>query len=73
MTFSDLIKEKGYTAATLAEVVGCDKNTIRRYESGTSTFWSARFSLAYKISAALGVNMADLVALDGQAEHQKAK
>ena len=38
MTFSDLIKEKGYTAATLAEVVGCDKNTIRRYESGTLLF-----------------------------------
>lgn len=66
----DLRLDKGWTQATLAEVLGCESMTVSRYERGE---YAPSIEVLEQIAVALGVVVGDFFTIQDEVEPTVAK
>lgn len=64
MTFSELIRAKGFTSVSLAEKSGVSRRTIELYRSRHESLDNAHAGIVADLADALGVTVRDLLELD---------
>lgn len=64
MTFGEYIRERGYTAKSLAEQAGVNQRNLEHYTTGDRPLKNCTLEVASKIAKALDMRTDDLLDFD---------